>query len=223
MPINMGMGKLGSNQIIHKRKFRWTFEVLRFASGDDGRPARGVPASFVKVAARPNLNIEETEINFLNAKRFIPGKGTWETVTITYYDVAADGDDATNIGLWDWLASVYDYTGAGTGSVDYNNYNPNVRQSSKRECYTGTGVLILYDGCGNALEKWQMLDCWPQAVNFGELDYSVSEEVTIEVTLRYGGVTYQSYCDQNPRATCCGCENSSGANSSLPAGFSTTD
>lgn len=210
MPINMGMGRLGSSTIIHKRKFRWTFEVQRNGADDRGRAARGVPASFVKVAARPNLNIEETEVNFLNAKRFLPGKGTWETVTVTYYDVA--GDEQSNVGLWDWLASVYDYTGGG------EMFNPNVKQSSKRECYSGTGVLILYDGCGNALEKWSMLDCWPQAVNFGELDYSVSEEVTIEVTLRYGGVHYESYCDQNPRATCCGCE-SSGGSASLPSGF----
>ena len=211
MPINMGMGRLGSNQIIHKRKFRWTFEVLRNGVGDDGRVSRGVPASFVKVAARPNLNIEETEVNFLNAKRFLPGKGTWETVTVTYYDVAGD-DVASNIGLWDWLASVYDYTGAG------ETFNPNVRQSSKRECYSGTGVLLLYDGCGNALEKWSMIDCWPQSINFGDLDYSSSEEVTIEVTLRYSGVSYESYCDQNPRATCCGCDDAGGG-ASLPVGF----
>lgn len=211
MPINMGMGRLGSNQIIHKRKFRWTFEVLRNGVGEDGVAARNVPASFVKVASRPNLNIEETEINFLNAKRFLPGKGTWESVTVTYYDVAGD-DVASNIGLWDWLASVYDYTGGG------ETFNPNVRQSSKRECYSGTGVLLMYDGCGNPLEKWSMIDCWPQAINFGDLDYSSSEEATIEVTLRYSGVSYESYCDANPRATCCGCE-STGGGTSLPVGL----
>ena len=209
MPINMGIGKLGDGKIIHKRKFRWTFEVLREPAG------RNVPASFVKVAARPNLNIEETEINFLNAKRFLPGKGTWETITVTYFDVAGAADGTSNIGLWDWLASVYDYTGGnsanfgddGAGSLS----NPNVRQSSRRECYSGTGVIVLYDGCGNALEGWNLNDCWPQAINFGELDYAVSDEVTIEVTMRYQGVVYRNFCGEDVKTPeCCGCPSPSG-------------
>jgi hypothetical protein len=209
MPINMGMGKLGDGKIIHKRKFRWTFEVQRQPFGNN------VPASFVKVAARPNLNIEETEINFLNAKRFLPGKGTWETITVTYYDIAGDASGTSNIGLWDWLASVYDYTGSGSvvgvSSPEYIS-NPDVKQSSRRECYSGTGVIGLYDGCGNALERWTLNDCWPQSINFGELDYSSSEEATIEVTIRYQGVTYRSFCDSNPiTPNCCGCPNPSGS------------
>ena len=208
MPINMGMGKLGDGKIIHKRKFRWTFEVIR-------TNGRNVPASFVKVAARPNLNIEETEINFLNAKRFLPGKGTWETITVTYYDIAGDASGTSNVGLWDWLASVYDYTGggavAGVSAPEFIS-NPDVKQSSRRECYSGTGIIALYDGCGNALERWSLNDCWPQSINFGELDYSSSEEATIEVTIRYQGVTYKSFCDSGPSVPqCCGCPSPSGS------------
>ena len=210
----MGMGKLGDGKIIHKRKFRWTFEVLRRPNG------RNVPASFVKVAARPNLNIEETEINFLNAKRFLPGKGTWETITVTYFDISNTSDGTTNIGLWDWLASVYDFTGGAVagGGAGSALENPNVKQSSRRECYSGTGVIVMYDGCGNALEQWNLQDCWPQAINFGELDYAVSDEATIEVTMRYQGVTYKSFCDSEPFSpACCGCDFASGA--STPIGF----
>ena len=109
----MGLGRLGQPDIVHKRKFRWTFEVNRGAG-------KVVPTSFVKMAARPNLSIEETEINFLNGKTYIPGKGTWETITVTYYDVTTDD----NAPLWSWLADVYDYT------------NPdNLGQNSKRSCY----------------------------------------------------------------------------------------
>jgi hypothetical protein len=191
MPINMGMGRLGDNAVIHKRKFRWTFEVVR--SGD--RAGQVVPASFVKVAARPNLSVEETEINFLNAKRFIPGKGTFETMTITYYDVAEPGEGTGNVELWNWLLDVYDFSNAET-----------LRQSSKRDCYSGTGIIAMYDGCGNALEKWELLDCWPNAVDFGELDYAVSDVAEVTVTLRYGGVNYNVFCGTSPSSKgCCGC------------------
>lgn len=199
MPINMGLGRLGGDNVIHKRKFRWTFEVNR--EGGDGFR---VPASFVKMAARPNLAIEETEINFLNAKTFIPGKGTWEQITITYYDVSIQGGGSGNEALWSWLASVYNFI------------DPlKLTQSSRRPCYGGTGICTLYDGCGNGLERWSLFDCWPTSVNFGELDYSSSEEATIEVQLRYANVKYENYCGTNPAAICCGCESSTGGGSAV--------
>lgn len=198
MPIPMGIGRIGESGVFHKRKFRWTFEVDRTAQG-----GKSVPASFVKMAARPNLNIEETEINFLNGKIFVPGKGTWETITITYYDVSVNaGED--NIALWEWLASVYDFTN-----------HVNLYQSSDRACYGGVAKCKLYDGCGNTLETWKLNDCWPQAVNFGELDYGSNDEVTIEVTLRYAKVSYMNNCGEMFNAKCCGCKKS---NDTEPAG-----
>lgn len=192
MPIQMGIGRLGGDRVIHKRKFRWTFAVER----QSGR----VPASFVKMAARPNITIEETEINFLNAKTYIPGKGTWETITIQYYDVAVLNGQG-NEELWSWLASVYNF-------ID----NQSLTQSSIRRCYGGTGVCTLYDGCGGELEEWRLFDCWPTNVNFGELDYSSSEEATIEVQLRYSNVKYTNICGRNPTVECCGCgESTSGS------------
>lgn len=196
MPINMGIGRLGGDNVIHKRKFRWTFSVERSA-------AFNVPASFVKMAARPNLAIEETEINFLNAKTYIPGKGTWEQITVTYYDISVGGGGGGgNEPLWNWLASVYNFVDRLT-----------LTQSSVRRCYGGTGVCTMYDGCGNGLEEWRLFDCWPTSVNFGELDYSSSEEATIEVQLRYSNVQYKNFCGSDPSADCCGCATSSGGGS----------
>lgn len=192
----MGIGRLGGSDLIHKRKFRWTFAVER-----DG--GRRVPASFVKMAARPNIAIEETEVNFLNAKTYIPGKGTWEQITITYYDVEDVGNAGEgNTELWSWLASVYNF-------ID----NLALSQSSVRRCYGGTGICTMYDGCGNELEEWRLFDCWPTSVNFGELDYSSSEEATIEVQLRYSNVKYTNMCGTNPEATCCGCGDGAGGGS----------
>ena len=74
-------------------------------------------------------------------------------------------------------------------------------------CFASPAYITLFDGCGTALEQWCLNDSWPQAVNFGELDYSQSEECTIDITLRYSQVEYQSCC---PAATpgvglCSGC------------------
>lgn len=195
---NMGIGELGGEDLIFKRKFRWTFRFENICQG------LKVPESFVKVAARPNLTIEETEINFLNAKTWIPGKASWETITLTYYDVA----DRANSNLWNWLASVYNFTNPVT-----------LEMGANRNQYAGRGILVMYDGCGTPLERWQLDDAWPQAINFGELDYSSSEEATIELTLRYGQVRYQSLCPQfKPTPCCSGCtDNASGSGGTVPS------
>jgi hypothetical protein len=193
MAIPMGLGDFRTNpDIVFKRKYRWTFEITPVC-----KSTRAIPTYFVKLASRPSLTIEETEINYLNGKMFIPGKGTWETITVTFYDLA-DGRDGLS-SLYSWLATTYDFT------------DPiMLKQSSKigsmgSEGYSAYGKLELYDGCGTAMERWNLSNMFPQAVNFGELDYSSSEEVTIEVTLRYSQAQYEMLCGGSVEACCAGC------------------
>jgi hypothetical protein len=182
----MGIGVIGQPDMVFKRKFRWTFEIRGFCDNE----ANAVPEHFVKMAARPNVAIEETELNHLNAKMWIPGKASWETITVTYIDVAHEEMRS----LYNWLASVYDYT------------DPiNLRMGNKRD-WRATGILNLYDGCGEVLEIWNLQNMWPTAMNFGDLDYSSSEEATIELTLRYSQVSYRSLCpDFIPEGCCTPC------------------
>lgn len=183
---NMGIGVIGQPDMRFKRKFRWTFEILGFCNDQKNV----VPENFVTVASRPNLSIEETEINFLNAKHFIPGKATWETISVTYLDVA----HSEMRSLWNWLATVYDFT------------DPVGLRQAERMDWNATGVLSMYDGCGTLLETWELLRVFPTAINFGDLDYSSSDIATIELTLRYSDVKYRSYCpDFQPEACCTPC------------------
>lgn len=178
----MGLGKIGTSAIIFKRKFRWTFRIDGFCNN------KSVPEHFVKMAARPNVSIEETEINFLNGKTWIPGKATWETITVQYYDVAS----RDNAALWDWLATVYDFT------------DPiNLRMGASASQYAGIATIRMFDGCGSELENWKLGDCWPTTINWGELDYTNSEECTVELTLRYSQVKYTPVCPNFVIDPCC--------------------
>lgn len=183
----MGIGVIGQPDVTFKRKFRWTFEVFGFCDNQKNV----VPESFVTMSSRPNLTIEETEINHLNAKTWIPGKSSWETITVTYLDVAHNEMKS----LWTWLATVYDFT------------DPvGLKQGTKRD-WDATGVLTMYDGCGTIIETWEMKHMFPTAVNFGDLDYSSNDISTIELTLRYSDVTYKSLCPNfSPEPCCTGCE-----------------
>jgi hypothetical protein len=192
MAQNMGLGPLMTNpDIVFKRKYRWTFEIIPYCKN------KAIPTYFVKLASRPNLTIEETEINYLNGKMWIPGKGTWETITVTFYDISDGGVGITS--LYSWLATTYDFT------------DPiGLKQSSKIGTpnsggYSADGYLNLFDGCGTNMETWILSNMFPQAVNFGELDYSSSEEVTIEVTLRYAECQYENKCGGRVDPCCVGC------------------
>lgn len=179
----MGMGIIGRPDITFKRKFRWTFEI----SGYCNNQKNFIPEHFVKVASRPNLEIEEVEINHLNAKMWLPGKGTWQTITVTYYDVA----DPSMQSLWNWLATIYNFSDA-----------VKMTQAEKVD-WNATGQLNMYDGCGTLIESWALQHMFPTGINFGDLDYQSSDPTEIELTLRFSDVLYRSYCPNFTPVSCC--------------------
>jgi hypothetical protein len=187
MPEKMGIGPLGFNNTIFKRKFRFTFEITNIC----GRNV-SVPTSFVKLAARPSLVIEDTEFNFLHAKTWVPGRATWEAISVTYIDAINPQKPNFFKPLFDWLASLYAF------------HRPaELYMGSTRENYSAVGILKMLDGNGTILETWTLNDMWPTAINFGSLDYSSNEETTIELNLRYSDVVYTPNCPAFTIESCC--------------------
>ncbi len=182
----MGLGEIGNPSLKFKRQFRFTFEINGFCNNASNR----VPEHFVQVAARPNLQIEETQIDFLNARTWIPGKGSWETITVEYLDVA----HASMGPLWSWLATVYDFT------------DPvNLRMGEKID-WNATGILSMWSGCGDLLETWEMGYMFPTGIDFGAVDQSSNEIARIALTLRFSNVRVKNYCPGYTIQSCCsGC------------------
>ena len=169
----MGLNQLGENpDLIIKRKFRWTFEATTCGGNQ-------IPPYYLKSASRPELTMDETQIDFLNGRMWIPGKATWAEMPVTFIDVAAP-DFAP---LWGWLSSVYQF-----------DVPASLQMNTKPAEYQGTAYIYLYDGCGNIIEEWTLNNCWPKSYKFGELAYENSEVCTIEVSLRFWNVTYASTC-----------------------------
>ena len=178
--MSMGIGPLGDPSTIIKRKFRWLFQI--------NEPFY-TPPYFVKLAARPKLDVDETELHFLNAVSYIPGKAKWQPITITWRDVPK-GEMA---GIWNWIATVY-------------NFQFNSLFQAEKKDWNGSATLKLYDGCENMLESWTMASMWPQSVDWGELDYASSDEVTMAVTFRFSEVKFTGGCGQpTPVGRCSGC------------------
>ena len=189
--MKMGIGQLGRPDLIYKRQFRWTFEVVNLCGN------LTIPENFVKSTARPNLDVEETSVDFLNVKMFLPGKAVWQTIDLTYYDVAVRDLDP----LWAWVCSVYNVCDTREPEFAHRSMGSQVGD------YAGLGLLTLYDGCGAALERWKLHRCWPKAIDFGPLDYSSSEVCEVKMTLRYMDVTYEPICPMRtlPQGCCTPC------------------
>lgn len=162
------------------RKFRWTFEA-EFPFGK-------IPTTFVRINSRPQIEIEdETEVNYLSEKTWIPGKQEWQAISTTFYDV--DPNSTSHSELFDVLSKTYDYS-SGT-----------VALSSEKRDLLGTAVLTLYDGHATPMEAWTLSEIYPESISFGELDYSSSEMITIDVKWKYKSVQYKSFCNYEPMTT----------------------
>ena len=189
----MGIGELGAPSVIFKRNFRWSLEIT-----PTGPSVGPISESFVKLAARPKLSLDEAEVHFRNAVEYIAGKGRWNELNVVYYDLVpatlgANYNDLAN--LYSWIASHYDFFEGSDVT----------RFQSERLGHLANAVLRLYDGCGQTLEEWQLLRVWVKDADFGSLDYQDSEISTISLTLRYGTAIYTSKCGPQPKASCFGC------------------
>lgn len=175
----MGIGPLGSKvkcpecdeefshtpSIVFKRKFRWTLE---------GETNKGkFEPFFVKVQARPTPDIEETEINYLSSKTWVPGKQNWERITVTSFGMDNSND------FWKTIVDVL--------------HNEVEQGECPPEKY-GSYTLKLYDGCGCLIESWVMSEAYISKIAFGELDFSSSEETTVEFDISYKKVVYKNNC-----------------------------
>jgi hypothetical protein len=191
MGISMGIGVVGAPDVIIKRKFRYTLKI--------DTPCGEVPEHFIKSAARPKLQIEPTEINFLHATTWIPGKAKWEPITVTYIDVASDEMEP----LLSWLMTIY-------------NFQDSIEMSmSEKSGWSSDAIITMYDGCGQEIERWVLKSVWPESVDFGSLENASSEEATIELVLRYSEVKYESLCGRQPEACPCeGCDSTASAGTS---------
>ena len=160
--MGFDLGLAGSNTCF-KRKFRWMLKLSN-VSGE------GVDALPPLRSSRPSLSFKEMEVQHLNETIFYPSKPEWKPIPLSLYDIKQKKDSINPV--IEWIKSIYN---AKSGT-----WEPSVSSGFKRDC-----TLEMYDGCGNILETWKFENAWPQNIEFGELDMSSSDVMTMDLTLRY--------------------------------------
>ncbi len=160
-----GMGIGVSNTVEVRRKHRWYFETL--GRGYGGQFANS-ELLVLQSASRPSFKFEQPEMHHNQEVVRFAGKQDWDPVTMVWYDCEQQPDISR--GIYHWLETVVQMT--------------NIRVAHPR-AYKTNASLVLADGWGNISERWFMYGCWPAEVNWQELDYTSTDLLTCEVTMRF--------------------------------------
>lgn len=159
-PIEMGLGIISS--ACFKHKFRWMLSIVSNSTVIGATDALPPTKSM-----RPNLTLKEVTAQHLTETIYFPSKPDWKPINITVYDIVLSSNPVFN-----WIKQVY------------NPQRGEWRPPADGKFIT-TASLILYEGCGDEVERWVFEDAWPQVVEFGDLDMSTNDIVYIDITLRY--------------------------------------
>lgn len=164
-PFGGGYSSQGpSNTLEIRRKHRWVFETLGRGTGTFSQAELLV----LQNASRPSFKFEEPEMHHNQEVVRFAGKQDWDPITMIWYDSEQNPDISR--GIYHWLETVVNMQQL---SVAHPRY------------YKRTASLVMLDGSGQTNEQWQMHGTWPQAVNWQELDYTSTDLMTCEATMRY--------------------------------------
>jgi len=144
-----------TNQYEPKRKNRWVMEI------------DGEEAFFVRTTSRPSFSVDEHLIDYLNLRRKLAGKVTWEDITITLYDPIAPSSAQK---FTEWARLQHD---AVSGRQGY------------RAIYQKTLKLKGLDPTGAVVEQWELVNTWLKSVNFGDIDHSTGDPIEISCVIAF--------------------------------------
>ena len=127
----------------------------------------GIPAYMIKTANRPQITFEEVELNHMNVKRYVKGKGAWQTMQITLYDPIVPS--AAQAAM-EWIRLSHESV---TGRDGYSDF------------YKKDVDFQVLGPVGDVVEQWKLKGTWIVSANFNDLDFASSDPADISVTLRY--------------------------------------
>lgn len=155
MPVEtLSVTDMLSNKYEPRRKHRFLFAL------------EGIDSFLLKTAARPSYNMNPIEIDWINVKRYLAGKVTFDTIELELYDpIAPSGAQQ----VMEWIRLCTEHVSGRAGYADFY----------KRDCQIKElGPL------GEVVSLWDLKGCFPESVKFGTLDYADAEAQTISLTLR---------------------------------------
>ena len=128
----------------------------------------GIPAYMIKKATRPSYTAAEVKLPHINIERYVKGKSTWDTATLSLYDpIVPSGTQA----VMEWIRLGHESVTGRDGYFDFY---------AKDISVYGLGPV------GDQTQLWVYKGAWVTKADFGEWDYGDdSTPMEINLTIRY--------------------------------------
>ena len=149
------------NKFEPKRKNRWVFAI------------EGIDAYLIKSTKRPSVKTEEKEIPWINSRRYIAGKTTFDTIEVSLYDAIAPSGAQQ---VMEWVRTHFESVSGRSGYADF--YKRDIQ-------------LKLLDPVGTVVELWDIKGAFITEANFGEVTYEDGGPMEISMTLRFDNCVLQ--------------------------------
>jgi len=166
---DMGIPGVGNGILQPKLKYKWSVTFAGLGGGTDSQPLSMQVVTF----DRPSLSFTEVELHRYNSRAWIAGKHSWESIKLSLEDdISGTATQVlqNQLQVQQWLVGAQ---------------GPWLASAAEGSQYKFVTYLSMLDGNEEALELWTMEGCWLQSVNWDGLDYSSSDAIKIQVTLRF--------------------------------------
>ena len=161
MAETLSVTEMIPNKFEPKRKNRWIFAI------------EGIDAFLIKTASRPTYSTQETTISFINSTRYLAGKTTFDTLSVTLHDpIAPSGAQQ----VMEWIRTHFESVSGRAGYADFY----------KRDCQ-----LKMLDPVGTVVELWDIKGAFLTSANFGTLDYGNEETMMIDLSIKFDNCVLQ--------------------------------
>ena len=126
----------------------------------------GIESYLVQTSGKPSLNINKTEIPYMNTSTFVAGRSVWQTLEIKFIDVIGP---STTQKIMEWVRLHFE---SATGRMGYAiGYKKNL-------------VLKALDPVGVEVEKWTLIGCQIESAAFDDFDYSADDVSMVTITIQ---------------------------------------
>lgn len=166
---DMGIPGVGTGILQPKLKNRWSITFAGLGGGNDSQPLSMQAVTF----DRPKLSFEEVALNRYNSRAWVGGKHNWEeTAFAVEDDVGGTASQViqNQLQIQQWIVGAQGpyFAAATTGSQ-----------------YKFVTYAQMLDGNEGVLEIWTLEGCWFKSVNWDSLDYAASDQIKIQISMRF--------------------------------------
>ena len=122
---------------------------------------------------RPNLTFDDVTLDVYNSKVYLPGKHTWEAITLNLRD---DVNNSVSKLVGEQVQKQFDFfeQASAASGIDYK-FTTRIEMLDGGNGATAPGIL----------ETWELYGSYVQSVNYNTLAYNTSEVATITLSIKY--------------------------------------